>query len=189
MNSKLIVLSAPSGAGKTTIAKKLLEENPKWRFSVSCTTRPRRSQEKNFEDYEFITSAEFLYRKEKGLLLEFEEVHGQMYGTLQSIVDDALNKRRVLVLDMDVNGAMMIKKTYPKESITIFIHPPNFDVLNERLKNRGTDSKEKIKERLKRTSLEVEKSVEFDIEVVNVNIHETVEKISNEIQRINERDK
>tara|TARA_B100001750_G_C15350114_1_gene516756 strand:+ start:121 stop:690 length:570 start_codon:yes stop_codon:yes gene_type:complete len=189
MNSKLIVISAPSGAGKTTIAKKLLEKNPNWSFSVSCTTRLKRSHEENFKDYEFITFEEFIIRKEKGLLLEFEEVHGQMYGTSLSTVHEALSKGRVLILDVDVNGAIRIKKAYPKESITIFIHPPNLDILNERLKKRGTDSHKKIKERLERTSLEIKKSIEFDVEVVNINIHETVEKISNEIQKKNERKK
>ena len=189
MNSKLIVISAPSGAGKTTIAKKLLEKNPNWIFSVSCTTRSKRDHEKNFKDYEFITFEEFIIRKEKGLLLEFEEVHGQMYATSLSTVDEALITGKVLILDVDVNGAIRIKKAYPKESVTIFIHPPNLDVLNERLIKRGSDSQKKIKERLERTSLEIKKSNEFDIEVVNINIVDTVEKISNEIKKIIERKK
>jgi guanylate kinase len=112
-----------------------------------------------------------------------------MYATSLSTVDEALITGKVLILDVDVNGAIRIKKAYPKESVTIFIHPPNLDVLNERLIKRGSDSQKKIKERLERTSLEIKKSNEFDIEVVNINIVDTVEKISNEIKKINERKK
>lgn len=185
MNMKLIVISAPSGAGKTTIVRKLLEKYPEWQFSVSCTTRPRRNYEKDSEDYEFITDEEFTARNERGELLEYEEVHGYMYGTSALAVDSALKVGAMLILEVDVKGALAIKKAYPDESITIFVCPPSLDVLKERLRKRGSDSEKRIDERLKRVAMEMRKSAQFNIEVLNIDVDKAVKEITMKLEQIN----
>ena len=185
MNAKLIVISAPSGAGKTTIVRKLQELHPGWQFSVSCTTRQKRDYEKDADDYEFITAEEFSKRIENRELLEYEEVHGHMYGTPRAMVDSALQNGTDLILEVDVNGALAIKKVYPDESATVFIHPPSLDVLKNRLRKRGADSEERIEERLKRAAMEIEKSPGFDIEVINSDIEQAVTEISIKLEQMN----
>ncbi|MBH31891.1 MAG: guanylate kinase [Candidatus Marinimicrobia bacterium] len=185
MNVKLIVISAPSGAGKTTIARKLQERYPGWRFSVSCTTRPRRSYEKHSTDYEFISDEEFKNRQKAGALLEYEEVHGYMYGTPTAVVESSLSNGTVLILEVDVNGALTIKAAYPGESVTVFVHPPSMESLKVRLRKRGSDSEERIEERLKRVNMEMEKSNQFDLEVVNENLDEVVNEIALKLEQMN----
>ncbi len=185
MNAKLIVISAPSGAGKTTIARKLQEKYPGTQFSVSCTTRPRRSYEKHSTDYEFISYEEFKNRQETGSLLEYEKVHGYMYGTPTAVVESSLKNGIVLILEVDVNGALAIKSAYPEESVTIFVHPPSMESLKMRLRKRGSDSEERIEERLKRVNMEMGKSDQFDLEVVNENLDEAVEEIALKLEQMN----
>ena len=185
MNAKLIVISAPSGAGKTTIVRKLQELHPDWQFSVSCTTRPKRDYEKATEDYEFITAGEFSERIENRELLEYEEVHGYMYGTTRAAVDTARQNGIVLILEVDVNGALAIKRVYPDESATVFIFPPSLEVLRERLKKRGSDSQERIERRLKRAAMEMKKCHSFDIEVINSDIDQAVSEINEKLKQMN----
>ncbi|MEE2876399.1 MAG: guanylate kinase [Candidatus Neomarinimicrobiota bacterium] len=185
MNAKLIVISAPSGAGKTTIARKLQERYTSWKFSVSCTTRPRRSYEKDSQDYEFITDEEFRKRQKAGSLLEYEQVHGHMYGTPSLLVESALSNGTVLILEVDVNGALAIKEAYPEESVTVFVHPPSREILKARLKKRGSDSEQRIKERLKRAGMEMQKANQFDLEVTNVNIDDAVDEIVMKLEQMN----
>lgn len=184
MKAKLIVISAPSGAGKTTVVRRLEALFPEWKFSVSCTTRPKRSYEKEAEDYEFVSDEEFERRRANGELLEYEEVHGYFYGTPVSAVEVALRNGTSLILEVDVNGALAIKAKYPEESVTVFIHPPSMEALKQRLRKRGADSEKRIEERLERVSMEMEKSHRFDIEVVNEDIDRTISEITEKLYRI-----
>ncbi|CUT00338.1 guanylate kinase [Candidatus Kryptonium thompsonii] len=159
---KLIVVSAPSGSGKTTIAKKILEKFPFMKFSVSATTRPKRNGEVDGKDYFFLSREEFEKKIQNGELLEWEEIYGNYYGTLKSVVESALKNGDILVFDVDVNGAISIKEKFPEDSVLIFIKPPNMETLKERLKRRKTESEEQIKRRLERVPMELEKAKYFD---------------------------
>ncbi len=168
---KLIVLSAPSGSGKTTIAKAIMQKYPAMLFSVSATTRARRGGEKDGKDYFFLTREEFEKRVASQDLVEWEkypdEAHGNYYGTLKSEVDRALDAGSVMLFDVDVKGALSIKKKYPQDAVLIFIKPPNFEELKDRLLNRKTEDQETIRRRLQRAEMEMEKGKEFDYQVVN----------------------
>ncbi len=187
VRGKLIVISAPSGSGKTTIAKKMLERFPFMRFSVSATTRPKRNGEVEGKDYFFLTREEFEKKIQNGELLEWEEIYGNYYGTLKSIVEDALKSGDILIFDVDVNGAISIKEKFPDDSILIFIKPPNMETLKERLKRRRTESEEQIKKRLERVPMELEKAKYFDYIFVNDDLEDTIKSveraISNEIEK------
>jgi guanylate kinase len=176
---KLIVVSAPSGAGKTTIAWEIMKCNPSFVFSVSATTRPKRMGEVDGRDYHFLTKAEFTRRVERGEFVEWEEVFGNYYGTLKQEVEAALQTGRQVVFDIDVKGGLSIKRQYP-EALLIFIRPPSIDVLKERLLKRGTENGATLQERLDRVSMEMEKGKEFDHEVVNDVLSQAVD----EVQRI-----
>jgi len=181
MKGKLIVISAPSGAGKTTIARKLQKININWSFSVSCTTRPRRTNEVDFKDYEFISKEEFIQRINKKELLEYEKIYGYLYGTPIKSLEKSLYENKTMIVEVDVNGGLDIKLNYPNNSTTIFIHPPSFKILKERLVNRGSDTIENINKRLNRARMEIKKSKTFDIHVINNNIDKAVQEINKQI--------
>tara|TARA_A100001037_G_scaffold248899_1_gene231392 strand:+ start:1487 stop:2059 length:573 start_codon:yes stop_codon:yes gene_type:complete len=184
MKGKLIVISAPSGAGKTTIARKLQKININWGFSVSCTTRPKRKDEINFKDYEFISENKFKERIINNELLEYENIHGYLYGTPINSIKKSLNENKTIIVEVDVNGGLAIKLNYPKNAISIFIHPPNLNVLKERLIKRGSDSLNNINKRLKRANMEIKKSNEFDIQVINIDIDNAVDEINKKLSKI-----
>ena len=178
---KLIVVSAPSGSGKTTIAKKILEKFPFMKFSVSATTRPKRNGEVDGKDYFFLSREEFEKKIQNGELLEWEEIYGNYYGTLKSVVESALKNGDILVFDVDVNGAISIKEKFPEDSVLIFIKPPNMETLKERLKRRKTESEEQIKRRLERVPMELEKAKYFDYIFINDNLESTVKSVGRAI--------
>ncbi|RMF59690.1 MAG: guanylate kinase [Calditrichaeota bacterium] len=181
----LIVISAPSGTGKTTVCRELLKRNPDFRLSISATTRPPRITEANGVDYFFLSNEEFMDKVRKGEFLEYEKVFGHYYGTLKSTVENYLKEGYSVLFDIDVNGALKIKEHYP-DALLIFIKPPSLEELKERLKNRKTDTPEQIQERLSRLPIEYEKSKLFNVQVVNKELQETVlnlEKIIREYQR------
>ncbi len=179
--SRLVVLSAPSGGGKTTITKILAERNPNYKISISATTRPRRSFEKDGVDYDFLSEEQFFEKVRNGEFLEHEEVHGNRYGTLKARIESLLDDGYTVLFDIDVYGALNIKKQYP-DAVLIFIRPPSMDELKDRLKKRKTDTSAEIEKRLSRLPEEYAKSVFFDYDVVNNDLEQTVEKITHIIE-------
>ena len=179
----LIILAAPSGTGKSTICKELIKNNKNWNFSVSVTTRNPRDGEIDGKDYQFISNSEFEHFVKFGDFIEWEIVHGNKYGTLWSTVDDALDNKKVMILDIDVKGAMSIYEEHPDETILIFIEPPGLnineqkEILNERLVKRGNEQELAIKHRLKRFETEMEFKEKFSHHFVNENLKKTIDKV------------
>ncbi|MEO5928709.1 MAG: guanylate kinase [Candidatus Kapaibacterium sp.] len=176
---RIIVLSAPSGAGKTTIAHRLLEHHPEWRFSVSATTRPRRPNEVDGSDYYFLTVEEFRRRIEHGDLVEWEEIYGNLYGTLKSEVARQLlaDEGSRVIFDVDVKGAHAIRNAFPHEAFLIFVAPPSFDELVRRLRSRQTESDESIQRRVERAEMEMGMQAGFDTVIVNDQVDRAVGEI------------
>ena len=143
---KIIIITAPSGAGKSTMVKKLIQQRTDLEFSISCTTRTPREGEVNGKDYYFVSVPEFQQRIQKGDFIEHEEVYpGQFYGSLKSEVERIWSKRKIVLYDMDVKGAESIKSKYGKDALVIFIAPPDKETLIRRLTNRNTESKDSLK--------------------------------------------
>jgi guanylate kinase len=171
----LIVISSPSGGGKTTVIHKIREQRSEFDYSVSCTTREPRPDEIDGKDYFFLSETEFVERIGNGEFLEWEWVHGHRYGTLKQTVNQALESGRKLLFDLDVFGALSIKKAFP-DSLLIFLNPPNLETLKNRLKSRAEDSPEEIKKRLNRATMELEIGEEFDRIIINDDLSETVNR-------------
>ena len=182
---KCIVLSAPSGSGKTTIAKHLLaQENLNLAFSVSATSRPPRGQEVEGKDYYFLSETAFKAKIAEGVFAEYEEVYpGMFYGTLKSELDRIWALGKNVVFDIDVVGGLNIKKQFSNNTLSIFIKPPSTEALAKRLRQRDTDSTDKIAMRLEKANAEMARANEFDVVVVNDNLEtaksETEEHICN----------
>ena len=163
---RIVVVAAPSGSGKTSIAKEILRRYPTFRFSVSATTRPKRPTETDGKDYFFLARAEFEKRIAAGAFVEWETIYGNLYGTLRSEVDAALAQGKHLMFDVDVKGALSIKRAYP-EACLIFIRPPSVAVLEQRLRARLTEDAETLRQRMERVPMELEQAALFDHVVVN----------------------
>lgn len=180
MKNLLIVLSGPSGVGKGTVVKRLLGKGG-YALSVSCTTRAPRPGEVDGKSYFFISREEFLEKIEKGGFLEYNRHFENYYGTPREYVESELEKRNVL-LEIEVDGALQVKKAYPG-AILIMLLPPSVEELRARLIGRGSESREKIEERLSRMDYELSKKTLYDYTVVNDNLEECVEKVLNIIRR------
>src|ERR1700710_1776909 len=168
---KLIIFSAPSGAGKTTIVQHLLSKIPGLEFSISATTRKPRGDEKNGKDYYFISKEEFLHRIAKKQFVEFEEVYsGTFYGTLRSEIERIWAKGKSVIFDIDVEGGLHLKRKYDGQALAIFVEPPSLEVLKERLAGRGTDSAEKLQERFIKAEKELNYAPQFDIILKNYDL-------------------
>jgi|ERR1043165_2800367 guanylate kinase len=179
---KLIVITAPSGAGKSSIVKKLLQHNPDLAFSVSCTTREKRSHEETGNHYHFISVDEFKRKIAANEFVEHEEVYpGRFYGTLKTEVERLWTARKVVVFDIDVKGALNLKKQYGSDCLTIFIAPPSVESLINRLKNRGTEDAKSLKARIKRSEEELTYSDKFDKLVVNHDFDTAYMRVKNHI--------
>lgn len=179
----IVVLTAPSGAGKTTIARRVLRILDTIRFSVSATTRAPRPGETDGEDYHFLSPKAFKARIENGDLLEYEEVYpDQFYGTLKQEVEASSPKAPVL-LDIDVRGAANVKQVYGSEAFVIFIAPPSFKELESRLTGRGTETSNDVQDRLNRAKMEMERANDFDALVVNDDLDTAVQET---LQHINQ---
>lgn len=176
---RLLVLAAPSGAGKTTIAHRLLERHPAWRFSISATTRQRRPGEIDGVDYHFLARDEFERRIAQGDLIEYEEIFGNYYGTLKSQIVRFLEIDRVeqVVFDVDVKGAFSIRQAFPDDAFLCFIAPPSKKTLEERLRRRKTETPQSIAIRLARVDMEMAAAQEFDAIVVNDDLDRAVEEV------------
>ena len=185
---KLIVLSAPSGTGKTSVCKELLKRNKNWKFSISATTRTLREGEKDGIDYIQMSNEKFEHCVRFGDFMEWEWVHGNKYGTPVGPLEDALDDGNVILLDIDVKGGLTIMNEFPNETIGIFIEPPGDDLaeqlekLEERLSHRGNEPSKLIKQRLKRFPLEIEYKEDFQFQFINDDLKDTVKEIENVIK-------
>lgn len=168
MRGKIIILTAPSGSGKSTLASMLLKEFHQIKFSVSATTREPRAGETDGVHYFFVSKDEFREKIKNDEFVEYEEFYnGTMYGTLKSYVENELNSGYFVLLDIEVKGATNVKNLYDSECISVFVRPPSVQLLEKRLKNRGTESEEALKLRLERAKMEMEYESRFDATVVN----------------------
>ena len=166
MNPFPLILSAPSGGGKTTIAKLLLERRPDVGYSISCTTRAPRHSETNGKDYFFLSRSDFLEKRERGEFAESAEVHGNLYGTLRSQVDIVLGQHKHVIMDIDVQGARQFKAAFP-ESVLVFVLPPSAEVLLQRLSARKTESGDGFRTRVRAAREELRAAVAYQYVVVN----------------------
>jgi guanylate kinase len=167
-NGKLIIIAAPSGAGKTTIVKHILQQFPQLSFSVSATTRPIREGEKNGKDYYFLAEQEFKSRIANDEFIEWEMVYvGKYYGTLKSELLRVWNNDQHIIFDVDVEGGLHIKNKYPTNSLAIFINPPSLETLKQRLTDRNTESDESLNERISKAEHEMSFASEFDVVLTN----------------------
>jgi guanylate kinase len=171
-----VILSAPSGGGKTTIARMLLARRADLGYSVSCTTRAPRPTEMPGRDYYFISRAEFLDKREQGAFAESAEVHGNLYGTLRSEVERVMAEGRHVVMDIDVQGAVQFMRAFP-QSVTIFILPPSGEVLLERLRSRKTESPAQLAARLQSALQELQQVGEYEYVVVNDELERAISSV------------
>lgn len=168
MKGKVIIVSAPSGAGKTSIVRHLLEQVPDLKFSISATTRPKRDYEIDGKDYYFLTPEQFKERLANDEFLEWQEVYAdQFYGSLKSEVERIWSNGQAVIFDVDVLGGLNIKKFYGDEALSVFIEPPTMEELENRLKNRGTETDASLKKRLAKAEYELSFARQFDKIVLN----------------------
>ena len=181
---KLVIFSAPSGSGKTTIVRRLLSIFPQFEFSISATSRQPRGTEQNGVDYYFLTQEEFAQAVAEERFVEWEEVYaGTCYGTLRSEMERIWAKGNVILFDVDVLGGINIKKIFGKDACSIFVQPPSVEELERRLRGRGTDSEETIAKRVAKAEFELSKAAEFDHVVINDDldtaVNETIAILNN----------
>ena len=174
---KLIIFSAPSGSGKTTIVRQLLQLFPQFEFSISATSRAPRGQEQNGVDYFFLTNEEFRQKVAEEAFGEGEEdYNGTCYGTLKSEMQRIWQKGNVIIFDVDVMGGINLKRIFGEQACSIFIMPPSIEELRNRLVGRGTDSAETIEKRVAKADFEISKAPEFDHVVINDKLEEAVKQ-------------
>lgn len=169
---KIIIITAPSGAGKTSITHYLLHKHPQLAFSISAATRQPRNNEKNGVDYYFMSEEEFQQKIQENAFVEWEMVYeGKYYGTLRSELERIWSEGRVPMLDIDVKGAIHVQQQYPDQSLSIFIEPPSVDELRKRLNSRGTETEESLQTRINKASYEISFKHHFDSTIVNDDLH------------------
>lgn len=165
---KLLIFSAPSGSGKTTIVRRLLEQFSNLEFSISATSRAPRGVEKNGVDYYFLSAEEFAEAVAADKFVEWEEVYkGTCYGTLRSEMERIWSKGNVILFDVDVMGGIRLKEIFGDDAMSIFVMPPSIEELRRRLEGRGTDAPEVIEKRIAKASFELTKAPQFDRQIVN----------------------
>lgn len=162
----VFLISAPSGAGKSSLVNALLAHDPSIRLSVSCTTRPPRPGEVDGKDYRFLTEGDFEALRNDNQLLEWAQVHGNYYGTPRDLIDQAVGAGQNVILEIDWQGAQQVRKLFPA-TISIFILPPSIEALRERLQNRGQDPEDVIARRVHAASAEISHAPEFEYVIIN----------------------
>ena len=176
---KLLIFSAPSGSGKTTIVRRLLEQFTNLEFSISATSRAPRGVEKNGVDYYFLSAEEFAEAVAADKFVEWEEVYkGTCYGTLRSEMERIWSKGNVILFDVDVMGGIRLKEIFGEDAMSIFVMPPSIEELRRRLEGRGTDAPEVIEKRIAKASFELTKAPEFDKQVVNDDLEVAVAEVA-----------
>lgn len=184
MKGKIIILSAPSGTGKSTIIRRLMESRPDLdlHFSISATSRKPREGEMHEREYYFLSDEEFKNRIQAGEFVEWEEVYqGTLYGTLLSEVERIVNAGHNLIMDIDVKGSLSLKRRFGDDAISIFILPPSVQELENRLKNRGTDSADDVARRLAKAGYEMTFAPQFDTVVINDNLDKATREVAEKI--------
>ncbi len=175
---KLIVFSAPSGSGKTTLVRHLLAQDLPLGFSISATSRTPRGQEQDGQDYYFLSAEDFRSQIAADAFLEYEEVYaGTYYGTLQSEVERLWAAGKHVLFDIDVVGGLRIKEKFPEQTLAVFVQPPSVEILEQRLRARGTESEEKIQQRLAKSTQELSYAPQFDRVIVNDNLAQAQQEV------------
>jgi len=185
---EIIAVSAPSGGGKTTIVKQILKKFPEIVFSVSATTRPKRESEKNGVEYYFITEAEFKQKINNDEFVEWEKFYDYYYGTFKSVVEENVKYGKSVLLEVDVKGAISLKRIYP-EAHLIYITPPSFEELVKRLRERRTESESDIKKRIERAKMELSVKDKFDYFIDNNDLNKAINDTSDLINKILNKEK
>lgn len=180
---RLIIVAAPSAAGKTTLCEMLLRDFPKVQLSISTTTRPIRPKEQDGVHYFFVTPEVFKQKIKNGEFAEFATVHDNLYGTSKKTVESLLSQGRHILFDIDVQGAMNLKSQYPEQALLIFVHPPSMEELEKRLRARKGDSPEAIEKRLRNAYSELAWSQKFDYQIVNDDLDRAYQELKAVIQR------
>lgn len=178
----LFIITAPSGSGKSTLCKEILKRENKIQLSVSHTSRKMRPDEKNGVDYFFVTEEEFIYGIENDEYTEWDFHFDCYYGTSKSQIEQSIDNKTPLLLELDVKGAVSIQKLFPNMTTSIFVEPPNLNELIQRLEKRGSDTKEEIEKRLQRIELELSYKSNFDFSIVNDKLEDATNKIIEIIQ-------
>lgn len=185
----LVVISAPSGGGKTTVIRRVLASgNDNFTYSISATTRRLRAGEVDGQDYHFLSLEEFNHKKEKGEFVEWAEVHGNYYATPRTPIQKWLNEGRTVLLDLDVNGGLEVKKDFKDSALLIFIKPPSVESLVYRLKGRKTETQAEIDKRLTRVPEEMSKSHQYQYRILNEDLDITTTEVLKVIKNHNHRD-
>jgi len=185
---EIIAVSAPSGGGKTTIVKQILKKFPEIIFSVSATTRPKRESEKNGVEYYFISEEEFNQKIKNNEFVEWEKFYDYYYGTFKSVIEENIKKGKSVLLEVDVKGAISLKRIYP-EARLIYITPPSFEELVKRLRERRTESETDIKKRIERANMELSVKDKFDYFVDNKDLNKAIKDTSELINKILHKEK
>jgi len=185
---ELIAVSAPSGAGKTTIVKKILSYYPEIVFSVSATTRPKRENETDGVEYFFLSEVDFQKKIDNGKFVEWEMFYDYYYGTFKSFIEDHINEGKSVLLEIDVKGALSIKKIYP-DSHLVYIKPPSYEELVKRLRDRQTETEEDFQKRIKRAKMELSLEDKFDYIIDNENLDKAIKETSELIKKIINKEK
>jgi len=172
----LIVVSSPSGGGKSSIIEALLKTDPQMEYSVSVTSRPPRPGEKDGVAYHFVTEAQFRKWIDEGRFYEWAVVYDRLYGTRRDIIMEKLKRGRDVIMDLDIQGGLNIKRQSP-DSVLVFLLPPDLDVLEQRLRARGTDSEDVIRGRLSNVHEEMRHAMQYDYVLINDNLNETIENV------------
>lgn len=176
----MVIFSAPSGSGKTTIVRRLLDAGLPLEFSISAASRMPRNNEKDGVDYYFLSPEEFRKKIDNEEFVEWEEVyHNQYYGTLNTEIDRIWKNGRHIIFDVDVVGGVNIKKKFGSKALAVFIMPPSVEILEQRLRDRGTENEDSLAKRIKKAAWEIEYATRFDVRVINDDLETAVDEAYN----------